>query len=76
MFLEYSSKPMPNSRALGTSASCDHQFINKRMLALEKKKNQFDERKHDWLVQKFGLRRPERLFSSSHKNPREALLAG
>ena len=35
-----------------------HRIINKWMLALEKK--QFDEREQDWLVQKFGLRWPNK----------------
>ena len=41
--------------------SCDHWFISKRLLGT-KKKNQFDERKQDWLVQKFGLRAEHQLL--------------
>ena len=62
MLLEYSFEPRPNIRALGTmwySRLCyEHCFIDKRMLAY---KTQFDERKQDWLVQNFGLLRPQRL---------------
>ena len=40
--------------------SYDRRFISKRLLAL--KKTQFDERKQDWLVQKFGLRAEHQLL--------------
>ena len=52
----------PNGRAVACyrRLSCDHQFIYKRTLALEKPVSLANK---DWLVQKFGLRRPQRLDS-------------
>ena len=53
----------PNGRAVACyrRLSCDRQLIYKRTLALEKPVSL---EKKDWLVQKFGLRRPQRLDSS------------
>ena len=54
--LGYSFEPRPNSPcACYSGLSYVHRFVNKWMLALEKKP-QFDEREQDWLVHTFGLR--------------------
>ena len=54
MLLGYSLEPGPNTRALSTVGSATIGLSIKRC---SHSKNQFDERKRDWLVQKFGLRR-------------------
>ena len=54
MLLGYSFEPGPNTRALSTVGSVTTGLSINRC---SHSKNQFDERKQDWLVQKFGLRR-------------------
>ena len=54
------SRIIQESWQLCSRLSYDHRFIRKRLLAL--KKNQFDERKQDWLVQKFRLRAEHQLL--------------
>ena len=54
MLLGYSLEPGPNTRALSTVGSATIGLSIKRC---SHSKNQFDERKRHWLVQKFGLRR-------------------
>ena len=51
----YSSEPRPNSRALGTV--CSVMTIGLSLNRCSQSKKKFDERKQDYLVQKFGLRR-------------------
>ena len=53
MLLGYSFEPRP--RALGTAGSVMTIGLSMNR-CLHSKKNQFDERKQDWLVQKIGLR--------------------
>ena len=55
ILLGYSFESRPNSRAVGTAGSV-------LIIGLSRKK-QFDARKQDWLVQKFGLRRFQRFNS-------------
>ena len=52
MLLGYTFEPRPNGPVLSiySRLSCNLRFIKKHS------KNQFDKRKQDWLVQKFGLR--------------------
>ena len=52
ILLGYSFESRPNSRAVGTAGSV--------LIIGSSRKNQFDARKQDWLVQKFGLRRFQR----------------
>ena len=52
ILLGYSFESRPNSRAVGTAGSV--------LIIGLSRKNQFDARKQDWLVQKFGLRRFQR----------------
>ena len=54
--------------------SYDHRFISKRLLAL--KRNQFDERKQDWLVQKFGLGAEHQLLLLTQEIKRRLFLQG
>ena len=58
MLLGYSFEPGPNTRALSTVGSVT---IGLSINRCSHSKNQFDERKRDWLVQKFGLRRLSKL---------------
>ena len=56
------------------------------MRALQKKKKEFDERKQDWIVKKFGLQRPRKVLCDIQAEPsfllldqedkKEAVLAG
>ena len=54
MLLGYSFKPRPNSRVFGTAGSVMHQFNNKWMLTLEKKRlareNKIDLSPEVWAV--------------------------
>ena len=71
MLLGYSFEPGPNSRALGTAGSV--MTIGLSINGLSHAKNQFDERKQDWLVQRFGLRRLQR-FDTIQAEPPSLLL--
>ena len=54
-------EPSPYTRVLSTAGSVMTISLSiNKMLALGKKKRQFEGRKQDWLVQKFVLRRPQR----------------
>ena len=58
MLLGYSFEPGPNTRALSTVGSVT---IGLSINRCSHSKNRFDQRKRDWLVQKFGLRRLSKL---------------
>ena len=64
VLLGYIFEPRPNSHALTTARSV---INHKRILALEK--NQFVEIEQNWLVQKFGLRRPQRFDAIQAQPP-------
>ena len=66
MLLGYSFKPRPTGRVLGTVGSV--RSIRLSINGCSHSQNQFDERKQDWLVQKFDLQRLQRL------DPIQALL--
>ena len=77
MLLGYSFESRPNSHVLGTGGS--FMTIGLSINGCSLSKNQFDERKRDWLVQKFGLRRPQRFESSRvsfSPKTKEGLLVG
>ena len=59
MLLEYSFEPRSKSRALGTASSV--MTVGLSINGCSPWKDQFDERKQDWLVQTFGLRRLQKL---------------
>ena len=61
MLLGYSFNPRLNGRVLGTVGSVTTIGLIKKMDA----KNQFDERKKNWLVQKSGLRRLHRPYAAA-----------
>ena len=61
--------PWPNSQAVALTGSVRIiGFNNKQMVPLEKK-NQFDKRKRDWLVQKFGLLWLQKLDTIQAESP-------
>ena len=76
--LRYSFEPRLKRRALGTAGSVMTSGLS--VNGCSDSKNQFDERKQDWLVQKCGLRRLQRLdiiqTERQKKKTKEALLAG
>ena len=59
LLLGYSFEPRPNRCSLGTAGSVT--IIGLSVNRCSHSVNQFDERKQDWLVQKFGLRRLQRI---------------
>ena len=61
--------PWPNSQAVALAGSVRIiSFNNKQMVSLEKK-HQFDKRKQDWLVQKFGLLWLQKLDTIQAESP-------
>ena len=60
LLLGYSLEPRPNSCALGTVNSVTTNDSINECLHL---KNQFDERRQDWLIQKFGLWQIHKLYT-------------
>ena len=76
LVLGYSLEPRPYSRVLGTVFSV--MTIGLSYNGCSHLENQFDERKQDWPVHKFGLRRLKRLdafqtvsFSAAHSRRRK-----
>ena len=67
LLLKYSFQSRPNIRALGTGGSV--MTFGLSINGCSPSKNQFDEKKHDWIAQKFGLRRPQRLFAIQCEPP-------
>ena len=85
MLLGYSFEPTPNICVLATAGSV--MTFGLSINGCSHSKNTFDKREHDWLVQKFELRRPPRFdmnsgracFSppqSQSRRQKKALLAG
>ena len=69
MLLGYSFKPRPHGRVLGQAGSVNScRSVRLSINGCAHSENQFDERKQDWLVQKFDLQRLQRL------DPIQALL--